>query len=723
MFDRVWAKFHSIVRLSFGLLCLSLIAISFENCSEVAYDLNYLEPAGTSFNSFSEFDLQTPLKTRKIDRYIFLVDMSFSMISGPCPQDVDANIIFNRNESRQTVNGWDPNKLLPNRSITDYQQSTAFDCYVDLEAGQDQFPLPFRAASYGSVPPIQNSTIVGSDYKAYRLSVVKKWIQQLRTNLSPERQDAAKVLIVPFTTGVAMDRLLREIRFQFRFHDLNEVGVDDLLDDLTQVHETQLEKATDENDFHRWKDRSMGASSPAAVIEKIYNLVYEDMNALAQLGVLRRSSYDFFILSDGILTPIKEQIDLAVSTHFRCHQCSQEGGACPNLCKNIREGLEKIVGQSDSNSRLNLALKFNRIQGLTQFFGSGKIRNHFVQVNQEYVEKVYQGQLNLFELLGEEYEKFNYGFKYWKLDKDNLPFDLATNQIEYQNFSLTGVIILNPNLRVGEDGILHYDSDADGLFDEEEEKFGTDPLNPRTWGVCLDSMAINPAYKKRCEALATLPDCGVHLDTDMDSLNECEERLLGSDRYDFDTDDDLIPDYYEWIYQFNPIASDRNIDTNGDGITNLNAFLAGLGPAHNFINVDDSMKVLFELSEEVTDQRHEDVWISQFSINLTSIPYGPEMIRGSIPHSQSCLLYHTRSSDNSNPCDSNGIAADDLLFHVNQYGHFNRGVALLRLRDRDKEDNIIWKIMKFDISFADEKINVFDLKNFRDFDVIDEVSE
>ena len=212
-------------RLAFSGLCAVVLLILFlyQNCSQV----NIGVLSNTGVQSSSNFSLLKSIREGKISRYIFLVDMSFSMVSGPCPQDVDGNILFKRGESRQTVNGWDPNKLLGNRSITDYQQSAAYDCYVDPQYNLGDYPLPYRNADISYVPGgqiVQNPTIIGSDYQAHRLSVVVQWIDQLRENLDDEQEKAVKILVVPYTSGVARERLFAQIDFEFIFRDLKDQG-------------------------------------------------------------------------------------------------------------------------------------------------------------------------------------------------------------------------------------------------------------------------------------------------------------------------------------------------------------------------------------------------------------------------------------------------------------------------------------------------------------------
>lgn len=70
-------------------------------------------------------------------------------------------------------------------------------------------------------------------------------------------------------------------------------------------------------------------------------------------------------------------------------------------------------------------------------------------------------------------------------------------------------------------------------------------------------------------------------DYDGDGLQSWEERLLGTDPYDYDgdTDNDGMDDGFEFIYQFDPLSSaDGPIDTDGDLLTNAMESRLGLNP-------------------------------------------------------------------------------------------------------------------------------------------------
>jgi hypothetical protein len=681
----------------------------------------------------SSFQLHEYETVDQIDRYIFLVDMSFSMVSGPCPQDVDSNILFNRNEPRRTVNAWDPNKLLlprsgpsnwqnyySRRSMTDYQQVAAYDCFVDPSKGPSDFPMPFDVAQFQGGEFKQNKTIVGSDYQGYRFQLLRIWVEELLQNLPPERKAAAKVMIVPFTSGAPRDRMLNKTQYQHQFEDLEPRILDSLIKSLEDVHAENVQAATNEMDVHRWRDRSMGASSPAQDLDIIFDVVSGDMAFLASLGLLRKTNYNMYYMSDGVFTSVHEQINTAVKTHWHCSDC--EGDSCPNVCREIRSELIKAVGVPEDNEDLFISLKFLKLQQLQRFFGGGRWRSHFVNINRLYAEEVYADTPNLFTLLAHEYKKNNHDFKYWEVVDGQKPLSIQPPINKTNHFSQAGLIILNPNVRVGDDSSLYADSDGDGLLDIDEIRLGTDPLNPRTDGVCLDSMAVHPAYKDRCESFKTVASCDYTLDVDMDGLNECEEILLGTDPYNFDTDGDGIPDFYEWTYGLNPLVDDSQLDSNGDGVSNLNAFLAGLGPNQDYHSVDKSRRVSFTLNESEAVSQVDEFWTNEIQLTISNMPFSSSVKTGTNPSIGDCLMYHTRplSRQDENACRNFGISSEDSLHHVVERPQTNRGIALMRLRDRNESRRLRWRIMKFDIQTQGSMGGKIDMSQFRHLDSIDE---
>ena len=675
------------------------------------------------------------------------------MVSGPCYQDIDANMLFNREESRATVNRWDPNVIVRDqyRSYPDYRQIGAYDCYVNPSYDEDDFPVDVGAEGFPHIPDykianwsivydshlVQNSTIKGSDFDGHRLTVVKKWVEQLRENLEVEQKNAARVLIIPYTSGVAKQRLIDRINFDFTsnltFLNLEDPKIDQLLEDLGQVHEDTKTEATDASNFHRWENRLMGSSSPSEILDPLFEVLYQDMTLLSIAGGLEQARYDMIFLSDGKLTPIKEYIDFAVKIHGDCNTCMDPNNEdnyqnCPGICGQLRDNIEATIGRSDLNNEETLKMKMNKIQNLRDWFGSGRILNHFVQINEPYYEKVYrkEGNKSLFEIYYEMHKEKRYNYKYWALNEDELPFDLVSGQNESRNYSLSGLIILNPNVRVNDQGEIDVDSDGDGLFDSDEISENTDPLNPRSNGACLDSMSTHEAYRNSCAKISDISlDCDPYLDSDMDSLNECEEFLLGTSPFDFDTDGDLIPDYFEWIYNFNPLLNDKILDTNSDGVTNYQAFQAGLGPNHNFDEINESYITRFEVDEGFSNSQ-EDNWVNTLLIKLESFPFLDETLHGSmngfLQGYNECVLYRALIPGSlTSPCSFYSIDLNNLFFGTNLYSKTNTIIALAKLRDKSNDQNIRWKILKVQFSRQDTKSLNF--RNFIEFKVIDEASD
>lgn len=95
------------------------------------------------------------------------------------------------------------------------------------------------------------------------------------------------------------------------------------------------------------------------------------------------------------------------------------------------------------------------------------------------------------------------------------------------------------------------DSDADGVADCLEARYGLDPADP------ADGRA----------------------DWDGDGLSNAEELRLGTQLRNDDSDEDGMPDGWEVKYGLDPLdASDAFADANGDGVTNLDSYLRGIPP-------------------------------------------------------------------------------------------------------------------------------------------------
>lgn len=178
-----------------------------------------------------------------------------------------------------------------------------------------------------------------------------------------------------------------------------------------------------------------------------------------------------------------------------------------------------------------------------------------------------------------------------------LPFALFPNSSSVNGYKLSHFFVLNPQVRLNPFGFAVVDSDADGLFDHEEDQLSQyDKNKSRTNGICLDVIDF------RYGGCVTL-GCDPEIDIDGDGLNQCEELTLGTSDIDWDFDNDGISDYFEVIYGFNPLVDDRAEDYNGDGISNFINFTHGAGPWTDIASVPDERKIRLEIRESTPIER------------------------------------------------------------------------------------------------------------------------
>lgn len=169
-------------------------------------------------------------------------------------------------------------------------------------------------------------------------------------------------------------------------------------------------------------------------------------------------------------------------------------------------------------------------------------------------------------------------------NKDELDFRKYGFPERLARYELRDVLIRNRSL-VWEGGMLKYDSDGDGLSDELELQIGTDPNQYDTDGDGVGdgveyyvmgcdanecpAREANTYQNNLCRGLSVSPPSPVYVDSDNDTLNDCEEAILNSNLYGFHSNLSWVPDSIQFFSDINPLGplSQFNSDVDVRGMT------------------------------------------------------------------------------------------------------------------------------------------------------------
>ncbi|QAT82809.1 putative lipoprotein [Corallococcus coralloides] len=143
-----------------------------------------------------------------------------------------------------------------------------------------------------------------------------------------------------------------------------------------------------------------------------------------------------------------------------------------------------------------------------------------------------------------------------------LDYGALDNALKLKRF-----LAFNRNVQV-RNGQMLTDSDGDGVADDDERALGLDPAVPDT---DQDGLMDGVELRMGLDPLAVdlINGCSVVQDTDGDRLNDCEERVLGSDPCVGDTDGDGLPDLVEALSRTNPLVAEDLLDSDRDGLSNV----------------------------------------------------------------------------------------------------------------------------------------------------------
>lgn len=126
------------------------------------------------------------------------------------------------------------------------------------------------------------------------------------------------------------------------------------------------------------------------------------------------------------------------------------------------------------------------------------------------------------------------------------------------------------------------DTDGDYLNDLLEMQFATLNLDPLRLDLPQACYTLEYPYKNR----------------DSDGLNDCEEKLLGTDPSLFDTDRDGYPDHVEFKGGTNYLKADHLADTDMDGLPNGEELKLHLDPQSNDMRARSGEAYRYEVVDE-----------------------------------------------------------------------------------------------------------------------------
>ncbi len=152
------------------------------------------------------------------------------------------------------------------------------------------------------------------------------------------------------------------------------------------------------------------------------------------------------------------------------------------------------------------------------------------------------------------------------------------------------------------------DTDGDGIGDMLEMQFATVNLDPLRLDLPQACYTLEYPY----------------LDHDMDSLNDCEEKLIGTDHTLFDTDRDGYPDAVELRSGTNYLMADHLQDSDMDGMSNgleieihldpqASDIAARSGEAYRYKLVDEGLRLV-----PYSSQPHRQSGVEVIDVSIRS---------------------------------------------------------------------------------------------------------
>lgn len=650
---------------SFGIFLVFLIicVIAFENCSKVHLSPLVPERQVSSVVGAEAQRLPIPRKDPGNARVVVLLDQSFSMVWGKCPQDLD---------------GTAPN---PTGS-------------------------PFSSCQRGP----------GVDQPGYRYDVTKAWLDELSGIV--EKGMDVKVMLLPFSGGKAKRpnpiaspvHNLKDLD-HMKFLDVPKAGI--WLSALRQEQDAM--KANGNREI-------MGTTVFDPIFDYAYAEIVREATLLKEQDKLATTPFLFVVISDGVYKPTNGLFGLlrqvsgcpncsTTPNHIAC-TCFSTGvcwsgpGEAPGrYCQLLEQNFREYLGDPAVNQLDEVVVSLNNILKLEQdpdFLGF-RISMKFAKMNwlavpSEDTNRASDKTKNIFDEV--QTSLIRRQIPIYNITNGTPPFPVVNLGGDSSTYLIENFYAINTNIYVNKFGNLNVDSDGDGLGDEEEASQAMDPGNPRSNGICLDGITVNYG----CQKLGCRPD----IDMDRDGLNECEETTVGTRDITLDSDADHIPDFFEALRFLKPGDDDRGSKSSGDGFTDHDHFRYGVHPLRQLSSVLDRYKVDLVSSfmgyELVSDQSGAQQAVAKYVVDLRSMPLAPTQAVAS----SSILVM--KSSSGSGP-----IEDEVRLDPIAKEAHVNRVYFLLEMATLENRQKISWHLLKMDVS-APEGAGSYSLPGSFSFD-------
>jgi hypothetical protein len=186
-------------------------------------------------------------------------------------------------------------------------------------------------------------------------------------------------------------------------------------------------------------------------------------------------------------------------------------------------------------------------------------------------------------------------------------------------YTLSDIFVTNSSVVWWTDGQLHADTDMDGLPDDVELAFGSNPNSANSFGYGVsDSVEYALAQQNSLPmgnhppnyaTAGTSPPCasipktaGVYRSSSPDGLNDCEKALLSDQVISVpDSNNDLVPDWLEFVngVPFQSGAPSATTITQSDGVSayqKIKGSLPAMYPLNQLLNLSPSVYDLTEVS-------------------------------------------------------------------------------------------------------------------------------